>query len=797
MRAVLIDADYVTRGGRAVIRLLLKRRRFFRMYDENFSPYLYLLPRGSLEEAEKEVTLLRLSDQKGGVVRAEGIERTKKTIFGREKEVLKVFARHPSHVPLLRDALTEIGEVFEHNIPFGRRYLMDKGLTPLNEIEFEREGRSITRILGEREAAPSFRTLAFDIETYNPQGAPREDKDPVIMISYAGDHGEGVLTFRECGRPFARVFASEAELVRAFCRLIKETDAELLLGYNSTSFDLPYLRARARALGAELPLGRDGSAFLMKRRGLFTSAKIKGRVHIDVYHVVRFLGIIGALKSYLYTLGEAYSELAGKEKKAVDKMAIHTMWDDARLRGELADYSLSDARATLELARLTLPLQFELCRIAGLPLSDVVGATSGQLVEALLLRRAHAAGAIAPNKPSAEEAAAREREPIAGAFVKMPTPGIYDNIAVFDFRGLYPSIICSHNVDPATLDCECCVGDGHLSPAGHRFCAKKTGLIPAVLAEIIQKRAAIKKEMRRLAPGSEAWRALDARQQALKIYANSFYGMFRYARARWYSRACGESVTAWGRHYIQETAAKAEEAGFRVLYMDTDSLFLLLGDKTRDDALAFMKHINAALPGNMELELEGFYARGVFVTRKGVKEEKGAKKKYALLGEDGRIKIRGFEFVRRDWARVAKTTQERVLEAILREGSKEKAVAVVREVVERLREGKVPLEELVIYTQLRKRLGGYEVVSPELAAAQKARRAGIPLAEGALVGYVVTRGGGRVSDRAVVAELARDYDPAYYINNQVLPAVLKILAELGVSEDELKGEGKQQTLAGW
>jgi len=797
MRAVLVDVDYVTRDGKAVIRLLLKRKRFFRMYDEGFRPYFYFDPRGSIGEAEKDIARLTLRGKAGEEVRAAGTERVRRILFGKEREVLKVFALHPSHIPLLSAALKESGSVFEHNLLFARRYLVDRGLTPLNEVEFEREGRRITRIIGEREASPSFRMLAFDIETYNPMGVPREEKDPVVIVSYAGEGGDGILTFRECGRGFARVFQSEADVIRGFCKLVKERDVELLLGYNSTSFDLPYLRARARVLGMELPLGRDGSAFTLKRRGLFTSAKVKGRVHVDVYHTVRFLGVIGALKSYLYTLGEAYAELAGKAKKEVEKRAIYRMWDDDGIRGELADYSLDDAKATLELARLTLPLQFELCRIAKLPLFDVVGATTGQLVEALLINRAHAEGIIAPNKPSPEEAQAREKEIIAGAFVKMPTPGIYENIAVFDFRGLYPSIICSHNIDPFTLNCECCREGGHLSPNGHRFCAKRIGLIPKVLAEIIQKRAEAKERMKALPRSSEEYRALDARQQALKIYANSFYGMFRYARARWYSRECGESVTAWGRHYIKETEAKAVKAGFDVLYMDTDSLFLLLGKKGREDALAFMREINASLPGNMELELEGFYTRGVFVTRKGVKGERGAKKKYALLGEDGRIKIRGFELVRRDWARIAKSTQERVLEAILREGSKEKAVAIVREVVERLREGRVPLEELVIYTQLRKKLGGYEVVSPEVAAAQKARKAGIPLEDGALIGYVVTRGGGRVSDRATIAELARDYDPSYYINNQVLPAVLKILEELGVGEDELKGEGKQQTLAGW
>ena len=92
-----------------------------------------------------------------------------------------------------------------------------------------------------------------------------------------------------------------------------------------------------------------------------------------------------------------------------------------------------------------------------------------------------------------------------------------------------------------------------------------------------------------------------------------------------------------------------------------------------------MGRANASLPQKMELELEGFYPRGVFVSKKGG-GERGAKKKYALLGEDGRIKIRGFELVRRDWSKIAKETQLKVLEAILKEGSKEKAAAIIREV---------------------------------------------------------------------------------------------------------------------
>jgi DNA polymerase I len=192
----------------------------------------------------------------------------------------------------------------------------------------------------------------------------------------------------------------------------------------------------------------------------------------------------------------------------------------------------------------------------------------------------------------------------------------------------------------------------------------------------------------------------------------------------------------------------------------------------------------------MELELEGFYSRGVFVSKKA--EEKGAKKKYALLGDDGRVKIRGFELVRRDWSGVAKDTQRRVLEAILREGSKDKAVAIVREVVEQLRSGKVPLDNLAIYTQLKKEPDKYDIVSPELSAALKARKKGKTMERGSIVGYVITKKGKSISEKAELLEFAPDYDPDYYINHQVLPAVMKILKELGADEYELTHGGRQK-----
>ncbi|MFA5105777.1 MAG: DNA-directed DNA polymerase [Candidatus Micrarchaeia archaeon] len=795
-KAFLISADYHLVNGKTYVRLLMKGKKLFRLYDY-YEPYFYL---DAPESESKNILALDLAEG-GKKIKVTKVEPVERTVSGKPARLLKVYADYPFNVPAIRKALSGYG-AYEYNIPFAKRYLMDKGLEPFSLYTYEREGKFLKRMISHEDKPARLKEMAFDIETYNPQGMPRKDIDPVMMISYACSNGKsGVLTWRnpKAPMPFVKVLAGEKETIQEFCKIVREEDVEMLYGYNSSQFDLPYLEARAKANNIPLKLGRDGGSFKISERGLTVEAKISGRIHMDLFHVVKFLGTIGALKVSKLTLENAYRELVGKEsetKSKVQKLEIYKMWDDEDMRTLLFQYSHNDSRETLELAGHILPMEVQLSKITKTPIFDVSSSTTGQLVESLLMFVSVSKGAVIPNKPSDFEVKDRSAHMIQGAFVKLPTPGIYENLVVFDFRGLYPSIICSHNIDPYTLNCtDCKPEECHVSPTGARFCGKKQGLVPFVLDNIVRTRAGLKDQLKKLDKGSPEYADMFARQQALKILANSYYGYLAYARSRWYSRDCGESVTAWGRHYITQTIAKAEAAGFEVLYADTDSVFMLLGSKPNEEAMRFMQNVNSSLPERMELELEAFYTRGVFVTKKA--GTSGAKKKYALLDEKGRMKIRGFELVRRDWSKVAKETQSNVLKAILKDGSKDKAVAIVKETVERLRSGTVPLEELVVNTRLNKDPDKYLVTSPELSAARKARAAGIRIDSDAMIGYVITKSGSTVSEKAQVLELAKDYDANYYIEHQILPSVLKILRELGVSEDDLKFKGKQTGLAGF
>ena len=199
----------------------------------------------------------------------------------------------------------------------------------------------------------------------------------------------------------------------------------------------------------------------------------------------------------------------------------------------------------------------------------------------------------------------------------------------------------------------------------------------------------------------------------------------------------------------------------------------------------FLISVNQELPPGMELEFEGFYERGFFVT----------KKRYALI-QDDKIVVKGLELVRRDWAPVAKKTQEKVMMAILRDGSPDKAAKIIKEVIDQIKNGETALEDLVIHTQLTKNPDKYQQRAPHVLAAKKAIERGRKVGRGSIIRYIVIKGRGPISQRAEPLEDAdvANYDPNYYIDNQVLPAVSRIIDSLGYSQDEIVHQEKQSSL---
>jgi DNA polymerase Pol2 len=462
-------------------------------------------------------------------------------------------------------------------------------------------------------------------------------------------------------------------------------------------------------------------------------------------------------------------------------------------------YNLQDSVLTAKLFEKLWVNIAELTRIVQEPLADVSRATYSNLVEHNILHSLKKFNEIAQSRPNFDEISERkQRRPYIGAYVKEPVPGLYDNIAVFDFRSFWPNIIVSFNISWPTL-CAEKKKDEYETPEfefeGKKrkfFFKKKLGFIPSILYDLLEKRKKVKDEKKK-----NPSPILDAKDYALKTLSNATYGYFGFFGARYYCPEGAASATAIGRHYIHSTIESIEKSGFNVLYSDTDSIMFTLGEKTQKDAIDLLKKINENLPGTMELELENFYKKGIFVMRR--TGELGAKKKYALLDKNDKIKIRGFESVRRDRCELAKETQDIVLKKVLKEGNPDSALKHVQKIIEDVKAKKIPTEKLIIKTQLKKEIEAYSSVGPHVAVAKHMRELGLPIREGALIEFVIAKAHDqRAQAQKLIRERARlpdevkqgEYDIDYYTEHQIIPAVESIFAVFGISLEDISKQQK-------
>lgn len=777
----LLDADYITENDRAVIRLWCKDEEgIFIAYDHPFQPYFYALK----EEGITAEDIMKIKVQtKKEVITPLKVEETTAKNLGREVEVFKIYARHPQHVPKLREVVSQYLEIREADIPFAYRYLIDKDLACMDGVVIEGVERrerglrcyEIKRIERDpRQDFPELKVLAFDCEMLSEVGMPDPDKDPIIVISIKSGEYEEILSGD-----------NERELLTRFVKIIRDLDPDIIVGYNQDSFDWPYIKKRAEKLRVKLDIGRDRSELAI-RGG---RPKIAGRLNVDLYDIaMRSLDVkVKKLENVAEFLGKKI-ELADIEAKD-----IYKHWTSGD-RESVIKYSRQDILHTYFIAEELLPMHYELSRMIRIPLDDVARSGRGKQVEWLLLSEAHKLGELAPNPREMADS-------YEGAFVLEPARGLHENVICLDFASMYPSIMISYNISPDTLVIGKC-DDCNVAPeVGHKFRKHPDGFFKRILKMLIEKRREIKKIMKTLEYNSPEYKLLDIKQATLKVLTNSFYGYTGWSLARWYCKECAEATTAWGRHFIKTSARIAKELGFEVLYGDTDSIFVKKDGLNLEELKKEVKKLIGKLSEEMpiQIEIDEYYETIFFVE----------KKRYAGLTQDGRIIVKGLEVRRGDWCELAKKIQKGVIEIILKDKNPEKAAEYVKGVIEEIKAGKIPLEDYIIYKGLTRKPSKYESMQAHVKAAMKAAKRGIVYTIGSKVGFVVTKGVGNIGDRAFPSDLIEDFDgevitdldgnkykidKEYYIDHQVLPSVLRILERFGYTEAQLKGAAEQQTL---
>ena len=696
--------------------------------------------------------------------------------------VCRIEVAAPPDVPGVRDRLHAAGiDTFEADVRFAVRYLIERGIKGGCEIEGEAApGTGTTWVFDNPQLRPADvqiepRVLSFDIET-DAKG------ERLLAISMYAPGIDEVLIVDDSDRAMpdnATRCAYELAAFDAFCDRVKKFDPDVFTGWNIVDFDLSVLQRIATRLRHPFNLGRDAGAIrIRKAEGYFGSgnAAIPGRLVLDGIDLLR-----GAfVRMDDYSLDAVGREVLGEGKAVAgdvhDRIGeiLHNYHHDLPA---FALYARTDARLAFEIVkRLNLvQLAFARSQLAGMT-PDRVAASIASF-DFLYLSELERRGIVTPTVRSDDS---RVHAAQQGGHVLEPVTGLHRNVWVFDFKSLYPSIIRTLNIDPVGYVANPPPGADLIETAGGAF-RREPAILPRMLDDLFPKRAAAKKA------------GDDVAANAIKILMNSFYGVLGTPACRFHNPALANSITGTGRDLLLWSKQWFEAAGFKVLYGDTDSLFVHSGSTDPAAARAQGTKLAAALTGELaryiderwkvesrlELEFEKLYLK-LFLPR--VRHGSGgARKRYAgLLDGQGidNLEFVGMEVVRRDWTALAKQVQRELYHRLFSDQSVDEYLA---DVVRKVRNG--DLDDALVYRKnLRKDAEDYTATTPPHVVA--ARKSTQPL--GRLISYVMTTAGAEPIDN-----VQHPLDREHYVEKQVRAVAEPVLATLGLDFERVIGDSRQ------
>ncbi|KAL9106108.1 MAG: hypothetical protein Q9227_008808 [Pyrenula ochraceoflavens] len=660
---------------------------------------------------------------------------------------------------------------------------------------------------GEWAKMAPLRILSFDIECAGRKGIfPEAEQDPVIQIANVVTRsGESKPSIRNvfCLDTCNNIvntqileFDQEEKMLMAWRDFLEKVDPDVIIGYNIANFDFPYLLDRAKNLKcSKFPYwSRLKSTVTSHTKTNFSSKQMgsrdtqatntNGRIQLDLLQLIQ--------RDYhlrSYTLNSVCAEFLGEQKEDVHHTMITELYNGtADSRRRLAVYCLKDAYLPQRLMDKLMGLvnYTEMARVTGVPFNYLLA--RGQQVKFIsqLFRKALQKQLVIPNIKNESS-----DEQYEGATVIEPIRGYHDvPVATLDFASLYPSIIQAHNLCYTTLLNKKVIEklglkkdeDYIVTPNNDAFCTRKVrkGLLTEILEELLGARKRAKKD---LAVETDPFRkaVLNGRQLALKISANSVYGLTGATNGKLPCLAIASSTTSYGRQMIEKTKGEVEAKytianGYshdaEVIYGDTDSVMVKFGEKdlakTMELGAEAADFVSAKFIKPIKLEFEKVYFPYLLIN----------KKRYAGLywtnpNKYDKMDSKGLETVRRDNCRLVQTVMETVLRKILIDRDIDGAQDYVKSQISDLLQNRIDMSNLVITKALTKESYTAKQAHVTLVERMRKRDEGSAPTLGDRVAYVIVKGAGdaknyeRSEDPIYVLENNIPIDTKYYLDHQL------------------------------
>lgn len=712
------------------------------------------------------------------------IEKT--TLKSKDGEVVvRITSNSTAHLDKLLSHLHSLEiKSFEGDLKPYTRFCIDNGILASIDIEggFDK-GDRIDRMYGESiikaaSCSPKLKILSIDIET-------DKKADTLYCLGMYSENFKKSFVVSKQKVENAENYETEEECLQAFFAELLKFDPDIITGWNVIDFDFKYLQEKCKSLKIPFDIGRKPSSVKLRISANFmrdSSATVVGRQVLDGLGLVQdpFIQEAPMMRGANFasmSLEDVSQELLHKGKLLKGK-SRHNEIDELYKedKEKLIEYNILDCILVYEILEKTglVLLSMERSRLTGLTMDRITGSIAA--FDSLYIRYARKKGLVSPTNIFK----ARE-ERIKGGYVKDAKPGIFNDVLVLDFKSLYPSIITTFNIDPLSL-LDKSDKKAIESPNG-AFFKNQEGVLPEIIKTLHEARELAKKEKRELS------------SFAIKIIMNSFFGVLASPNCRYFSLDMANAITAFGRDIIQLTAKKIEEKGYKVIYSDTDSVFVttdLKGKKADQAGIETQKEINDFYKeyvkkkynrtSYLELEFKKHYKAFMIPALRDL--ETGAKKRYAgLVVKDGKeeLEITGLEAIRGDWTEAAGDFQR---ELLVRVFNKEKIESFILDYIKKIKAGKLD-EKLVYRKSIRKALDEYvKTTPPHVKAARK-----LDKLEGNIIQYYITLDGPEP-----IQKLKNKLDYDHYIEKQIKPIASQVLNLIGLSFDDLSKGSKQTKL---
>ena len=693
----------------------------------------------------------------------------------------------------------------------------------------------------------NLRKWYFDIET---QVGGKHD-GAVTVISLYDNYTEEytVMTWfpfdhvkeepRTIGSYVLQECANEEHLLRAFIDKMKNEDPDMILGWFIMGYDIPFIIRRMIYHGIDpqdmSPLGQIKDVHKKKNEDLeaafrydfkteryFNSDQvIEGRLTVCLMDRFERLWIdsqMGTLPSL--SLDYCSSRVLGEKKVVSQKFQGQEFYERGWLEDTQTylDYAHIDVELTVKIDEVmnVSENQMALQRLIVCPFGNTYH--NSQMGGMYFMRKAHW---IPPTGIKGN------KEKFEAAFVMDPdmysTFGLHENVAIFDFKSLYPTMMASNNISwetkstsgyPVWWDTPKSLADFEGEPDIY-FDKDKVGLLPQAVLEMMKLRTEYKRLMKE-ATTEEDKRKWNSAQMATKRAVNAFYGILAKDGYGWGDMEMAKSITASARRAMRLTAFKAQELGYEVIYGHTDSVFIKVRDV--DDAHELREKLDHYISREIfrepvELEFEK-YAKKFFLTKK--------KNRYCgwLSWKDGdfldedKFFVMGFEMKKSNETPYAKEYQEKLLKMVSSFKEKKDIIDFCNDSYQLVRKGDAPMDKIIKRSRLRRDIEDYDAIAGGVAGIVYYNQQGYGTIEKGDSYYFMRINNHDLEEKCYLVngeskevnyiafkklDEAKQFDPnwEFIADAEVIRKSELIFSSLGWNIKEIKTDIYPQTLDGW